>query len=131
MLEVPPWRLHLLRALYLVIAIGLALMIWPLFQAPPAKVSHMAGVVRSMLTAVSLLALLGLRYPLRMLPLLLFELCWKVIWVLAYGVPLWRGGQLTAGTGDTLRDCLAGLALVLLALPWDYLFRRYVRAGGP
>jgi hypothetical protein len=33
----------------------------------------MRGVVASMLTAVSLVAVLGLRYPLAMLPLLFFE----------------------------------------------------------
>lgn len=128
--EIPTWRLHLLRALYLLIAVGLALMIWPLFQAPPARVPHMAGVVRSMLTAVSLLALLGVRHPLRMLPLLFFELAWKIIWVLAYGLPLWRDGQLTTATRDSLHDCLPALVLIPLALPWNYIFRHYVRAGG-
>lgn len=129
--EVPAWRLYLLRGVYLLIAVGLALMIWPLLLAPPAGVSHMAGVVRSVLTAVSLLALLGLRYPLRMLPLLFFESAWKLVWVVAYGLPLWRAGRLTAATGETLRDCLAGLVIVLVALPWDHVVRRYVRAGGP
>jgi hypothetical protein len=39
----------------------------------------MRGVVRSVLAAVSLLAVLGIRYPLKMLPLLFFELVWKTI----------------------------------------------------
>lgn len=128
--EVSTLRLYLLRALYLLIAVGLALTIWPLFLAPAKNASHLAGVVRSVLAAVSLLALLGLRYPLKMLPLLFFEIVWKLIWVLAFGLPLWRGGRLTPATGDTLRDCLVGLVLVCLALPWGYVIRHYVGAGG-
>jgi hypothetical protein len=39
------------------------------------------------LAAISLLALLGIRYPLKMLPLLFFEFLWKAVWVLGWGLP--------------------------------------------
>jgi hypothetical protein len=38
----------------------------------------MDGVVTCLLPAMSLLAFLGLRYPVRMLPIL-FEVAWKVL----------------------------------------------------
>jgi len=34
-------------------------------------------------------AALGIRYPLQMLPLLLFELVWEVDMVIAFALPLW------------------------------------------
>jgi hypothetical protein len=34
-----------------------------------------------LLTAMSLQAFLGLRYPVGMLPILLFEVTWKLIWI--------------------------------------------------
>ena len=73
------FRLYLLRATYLFIVVGLGFLIWPSLLNPPEHTEHMRGVVRSLLAGVSLLALLGLRYPLQMLPLLLFELVWKSI----------------------------------------------------
>jgi hypothetical protein len=124
-------RLYLLRATYLLIAAGLAVQIWPLIlrsaSVPPA---HMQGVVRAVLTAVSLLALLGVRYPLQLVPLLLFELLWKTVWVLAIGLPLWRAGRLDAATGETWTTCLFSVALLAIVIPWPYVFRHYVRARG-
>jgi hypothetical protein len=130
MSEVSTFRLWLLRAMYLLIAVGLGITIWPGILAPPDNLSHMASVVRSVLGAVALLALLGLRYPLKMLPLLFFELVWKSTWVLAFGLPLWLEGHLDANTRETLNACLMGVVLVPLVLPWGYVFRHYLKASG-
>lgn len=102
--------------------------IWPLIVGHPAYVEHMRGVVRAFLGALTLLAVLGIRYPAKMLPLLVFELAWKVIWVLAFGVPLRRTGQLDAGTAETMRACLFGVVLVPLVLRSGYPVREYFRA---
>jgi hypothetical protein len=103
---------------------------WPGIFNPPANVTHMATVVGSVLLAVSLLALLGIRYPLKMLPLLFFEFVWKSIWVLMWGFPLWSSHQLDANTLDTLIACLMGVVLVPLVMPWSYIFNQYVKAPG-
>jgi hypothetical protein len=88
-------------------------------------------IVRSMLGAVTLLAaLLGIFHPLKMLPLLFFELAWKTIWVLSFGLPLWSAGRLDAGTAESLRACLLGVVLVPLVLPWGYVWTEYVKAPG-
>ena len=128
--EVSLFRLYLLRAMYLLLVVGLGIMIWPGILSPPPNISHMASVVRSVLGTVCLLALFGLRYPLQMLPLLLFELVWKTIWIVAFGLPLWRSHRLDADTGDTMFNCLFGVVLVALVTPWGYVFRHYFRAPG-
>jgi hypothetical protein len=130
MFEVSTFRLYLLRATYLLLVVGLGLTIWPGILHPPRDLPHMNGVVRSLLGAVSLLAILGFRHPLRMLPLLFFELAWKSIWVLAFGIPLWSADRLDPGTRETLNSCLIGVVLFSLAIPWPYAFARYVRAPG-
>ncbi|HYO92585.1 MAG TPA: hypothetical protein VEQ40_13165 [Pyrinomonadaceae bacterium] len=130
MSEISTFRLYLLRAGYLIIAVGLAIMIWPGIVRPPENLSHMGAVVRSVLGAVSLLAVLGIRYPLKMLPLLFFELLWKSIWVLAFGLRLWSAGKLDEDTRGTLNDCIFGIILVLIVTPWGYVFKHYLKAPG-
>jgi hypothetical protein len=79
---------------------------------------------------VWVLALLGLRYPLQMLPLLMFEFAWKLIWVMAYGLPQWSAGQLTPVTAEDLKNTLVGVVLMPLVIPWGYVWRRYVQQPG-
>jgi hypothetical protein len=125
--EVSTFRLYLLRATYLLIVVGLGFQIWPGILHPPKDLEHMRGVVRSLLAAVSLLAALGLRYPLKMLPLLFFELVWKSTWILAIGLPLWSADRFDADTRETWNACLMGLVLFPLVIPWRYVLATYVK----
>lgn len=61
-----------------------------------------------------------------MLPLLLFELTWKVIWLAAFALPRWLDGTLDEGMRSTAFETSLGLVL-LLVIPWGYVFRNYVR----
>ncbi len=73
-----------MRAIYALI--GLAQggrMVADLLQHAPTD----RGVITSLLAAMCLLALVGVRYPRQMLPMLLFEFAWKTIWLLVYGLP--------------------------------------------
>ena len=84
------FRLYLLRAIYLLIGIGEGSQVAPaLFVHDPAA----RGVIPALLAGMCLLDLLGLKYPRQMLPLLLFELAWKYIWFVAFGLPQWFSGQ--------------------------------------
>jgi hypothetical protein len=130
MSEVSTLRLYLLRGMYLLIAAGLALTIWPSIIAPPDSVANAKTVIRSLLGALALLSVLGLRYPLKMLPLLLFELLWKVIWVVAFALRMWLAGGLDDYASETLFACLMGVVLVPIVMPWGYVFRHYFKDPG-
>jgi hypothetical protein len=128
--EVSLVRLYLLRAMYLLVAVGLGMMIWPLLLGDPDQAEHFRGATWALLGALGLLALLGIRHPLAMLPLLLFELTWKVIWVLLIGLPLREAGGLVGEFRETWTNNLLGVVLLPLVIPWGYVIRRYVRAPG-
>jgi hypothetical protein len=129
MTEVSLFRLYALRAGYLFVAAGLAATVWPLLINHSPQWPLMNSVVCSMLGAVSVLAAFGIRYPLQMLPVLLFEVAWKSIWLIAVALPLWSANQLDSRTWETVRDCLLGAILIPL-IPWRYVIAGYVTAPG-
>ena len=121
-------RLLAMRALYLLMSVGLGFVIWPSLIWPEAIEPNATTVVRALLGALGLLALLGLKYPLQMLPVLLFELLWKVVWVVGVALPAWRLGQLGPYATSTLYECLPALVLFPLAIPWRYVLAKYIQA---
>lgn len=127
--EVSVFRLYLLRAGYLLLVVGLGLTVWPSILNPAKSWELMHGVVVAMLGAMGLLALLGLRYPLQMLPLLFFELTWKTIWLVRVALPLWTTHRLDADTSETAFECLIAV-VYLVVIPWPYVFRTYVLKKG-
>jgi hypothetical protein len=75
------------------------------------------------------LAAVGIRYPLQMLPVLLFEIVWKSIWLIAVALPLWSANQIDARAWETVSDCLFGAILIPL-IPWRYVVSQYVTKPG-
>jgi hypothetical protein len=117
-------QLLLLRGGYLFMGIGLAIVKWPLLGAASSLPLY-EGITLALLTAMSLLALLGLRHPERMLPVLLFEALWKVLWLSLVALPLALGEGLDAATTDVLVNC--SLVVVIIAVvPWRHVWQRYV-----
>lgn len=131
MSEVSPLRLWVMRAMYLLMAVGIGLTIWPLIVSHGDAVPRMTGVAWALLGTIGLLALIGLRHPLQMLPLLLFELSWKAIWLSAFWLPRWQNGTLDAAMRETAFETALG-AILLLVIPWRYVWANYVvRPGEP
>lgn len=121
-------RLHLMRVGYLLMGVGLAVVKWPLLPGANA-LPLFEGVTLCLLTAMSLLAWLGLRHPVKLLPLLLFESGWKVLWLSLVALPRVVSGQLDDATLQTIYNC-SFVVVVLAVTPWGYVWRTYVTGTG-
>jgi hypothetical protein len=127
--EVSLVRLYTLRICYLILAVGLGLYMWPSVIHHTADLAITHGIQLSLLAGLGLTAVLGLRYPVQMLPLLLFELIWKTIYLLAFALPLWSGHQVTAAAAEDIRACLMVVIFIPL-IPWRYVARHYIMQPG-
>lgn len=126
--ELPPYRLNLMRVGYLVMGVGLVIVKWPLLLHA-SSLPLFEGVVTCLLTAMSLLAFLGLRYPVQLLPILLFECIWKLIWLSVVALPAALAGEVDNATGAVIFNC--SLVVIFLAvIPWRYVWQRYAVAQG-
>lgn len=125
--DVPLWRLNLLRAFYLLVTVGLAISFGPSMFLHGDLWAQRKGETAALLSGLAILCVWGLRYPLQMLPLLIFELIWKSVWLLAIAYPLWLNGALTPAVQGTAEACLMGIVLTPLVLPWRHIAQHYFR----
>ncbi|HTZ70804.1 MAG TPA: hypothetical protein VMB71_09165 [Acetobacteraceae bacterium] len=122
-------RLYGLRAIYLFIVVGLGAYLWPGLLDPSKHWGLMQGQANCMLAAFSLMCVLGLRYPVQMLPVLLWEVTWKTLWLGLVPLPQWWAGHVD----DAIKPAIFAIsmvALVYIAVPWRYVFGHYVMAPG-
>ena len=127
-IHLSPRRLNILRIGYLVMGVGLAVFKWPsLVNHEPWDLYQ--GTVECLLIAMSVLALMGLRYPIRMLPILMFEVAWKLLWLGVVALPLWLDGDLDGATREQLMKVL-WVVIVIAVIPWRYVFTQFVTASG-
>ena len=124
--EVPLGRLYLMRAVAL-------LGIWGLFETVETLFVHAAmdrGVHKALIAGLWLMCLFAFRYPLKMVPILLFEMTWKLVWLFAFGLPQWASGVGSPRLGEDLWSIGAFPIVCALVIPWSYVWRHYVIAPG-
>jgi hypothetical protein len=131
MAEVSLLRLYVMRAFYLLVLVGVGWMALPTLVRPGAPLQPLAGVAFSFWGALALLAAVGLRYPLQMVPLLVIQLVYKSLWLLAVALPLWSAGaQFDAEMAGFTKAMAMGMGLDLIVIPWGYVFANYGRRPG-
>jgi hypothetical protein len=121
--EVSLVRLYVLRAVALFFAVdGFFSKLPYLIHPDPAS----RGIIASMLAALWVSAFFTVRYPLRMMPIFLFELIWKTLWLIDYGLPQWLAGTGSPRLGRDLFEIGFFPIPIALIIPWGYVWRRYV-----
>jgi hypothetical protein len=79
-------------------------------------------------TAFATLAGLGIVRPLKMLPILLLEIFYKVLWLIIVAFPLWSKNALIGSSAEATTSAFLWVILPIVAVPWRYVFVNYIYA---
>ena len=126
--HLPPvalWRINAMRILFLLIAFVMGSVVWQQLLFESADWEVMRGLAKSMLAALAILSLIGVRYPLQMLPLMLYEIAWKTVWLLGIALRAWLANKWTPDIESLFTDCV-GIVIAFFIVPWGYVWARYV-----
>lgn len=123
--ELGKFRLYAMRVLFFLTFIGLAPGAWQEIISPAAAWEPFYGVAVSFWAALSLLAVFGILYPVRMIPLLILQLAYKAVWLAGVGFPLWQQGMLVDSARELAFANGIGVVLDILIIPWAYVANNY------
>ncbi|SNT10784.1 hypothetical protein SAMN06295955_111143 [Sphingopyxis indica] len=118
----------MLRAYYALMAAGSLAVFWPHLVSHSPEWGIESGAQYALLGALAPLSMAGLRYPLKMMPLILYEFLWKALWFVFVAAPLYVEGQMTDGVLSNIFACGIAIVLTPIVMPWRYFWHTYIVA---
>ena len=128
---VRPLHLILLRIVYLLMCVMMARTAWSSILGHEGAWEPYRAMAVCVWAAYGTLSVLGLLHPLRMLPLVLFMIFYKSLWLAVVAYPLWRAGTLAGSSAQDLAGVFLAAPVFALFVPWGYVLRRFVAVRAP
>jgi hypothetical protein len=119
-------NIYALRIGYLLVFTTVGFRSWSTILRHPSGWDPLQAAAVSMWAAHSVLSVFGLISPLRWLPLVLFEIAYKIIWLIVVAFPLWSARQLWGSPAENLTWAFLPVIVPVVLVPWGYVFRRYL-----
>src|SRR5580704_3917596 len=123
---VRPIHIYLLRLVYILMFFVLGKETWTQILTHKGPWDPTSAVAWCVWTAFATLAGLGIIRPLKMLPILLLEIFYKVLWLVLVADPLWSEGKLQGSSAEDITSAFLWVMLPIVAVPWGYVFSNYI-----
>jgi hypothetical protein len=123
---VRPINIYLLRLLYVLMFFVLGKETWTHIFTHQGSWDPTSAVAWCVWTAFATLAGLGIIHPLKMLPIILVEIFYKVLWLVLVAYPLWSKGTLTGSSAEGITSGFLWVVLPIVVVPWGYAFVTYI-----
>jgi len=122
---VRPINVYLLRLFYFLMFIGVATEAWQKL-ATETSWDHTKAVAWCVWAAYPTLAVFGLIKPLRWLPIFVFMIFYKTVWLFVVAYPLWRAGTLAGSPAEEMARVFVAAPFLVIIVPWGYFIREFV-----
>ena len=123
---VRPINIYLLRLLFLLVVLFVASDSWSGIFKHHGSWDPVRAAAVCMWAAYSVLSVFGLINPLRWLPVVMFEIFYKLIWLVVVAYPLWSTHRLAGSPAEEMTYAFVWVILPIVAMPWSYAVRTYV-----
>lgn len=123
---VPPINVWLMRTVYILMVVFMGKDSWTHIIEHAGAWEPQDAMVWSVWAAFGAMALIGVFRTVRMVPILLLEIFYKVLWLAIVAYPLWTSGKLAGSPAEGMTQVFVWVALPIVAMPWLYVFKTYL-----
>jgi len=123
---VRPINIYLLRLIYFLMLVFVGSDSWNAIVTHQGPWDPVRAVAFCVWASYSTLSVLGLIHPLRMLPIIIFMIGYKLLWLIVVAYPLWRANALAGSPAEAMTRVFLWIPLPIIAVPWKYVFQNYV-----
>lgn len=118
-------NVYLLRLVFILMFFVLGKDCWTHIFTHKGAWEPTGAIVWCVWTGFAMVAGLGILHPVKMVPLLLLEIFYKVLWLGLVAYPLWSKGTLAGSPAEGTTSVFLWVILPIAAVPWGYVFVTY------
>jgi len=121
-----PVNIYLMRFTYVLMFFVLGKDVWSNIFSHEGGWEAMDAVAWSVWAAFSSLALIGIFRTIKMIPILILEIFYKLTWLAIVALPLWQESKLWGSEMEDMTLAFTWVLLPIVAVPWGYVFNSYI-----
>ncbi len=119
-------NIYLLRLLYALMFVFVTFPAWKVLLNQSHSMNNTEVAAWCMWGSYALISILGVFRPLKMLPIILFEIIYKITWLAVVAYPLWINDELHGSSVEARTNDFLWVILPIIAMPWQYFIRVYI-----
>ncbi len=119
-------NIYLLRLLFILVFLFVTYDSWSHIINHSGPWNNTDAAAWCMWGSYSVLSLIGIFRPLKMLPIVVFEIIYKIVWLILVAYPLWANNALAGSSAEGMTNAFLWVILPIIAMPWRYFFRTYI-----
>jgi hypothetical protein len=128
--DVRPINIYLLRLVFILMFFVLGKTAWTHILTHRGSWEPDDAIAWCVWAAFATLGGLGIFRPLTMLPILLLEIFYKVLWLAIVAYPLWATDKLAGSSAEGTTSGFVWVILPVIAVPWGYVLTKYFYRPG-
>lgn len=123
---VRPVNIYFLRLLYFLMFVFVGLDAWKTIITHQGSWDPTRAVAWCVWAAYATLSFFGLLNPLRWLPIIIFMIFYKTLWIIVVAYPMWSAGTLAGSPAEGMAQVFIAAPFLALIIPWKYVFEKYI-----
>lgn len=123
---VRPINIYVLRLFFALIFFMMGYSAWTHIFSHKGTWEPINAVTWCIWAAYAIISIFGIYNTLKMLPILLFVIFYKTLWLIVVAYPLWKTNTLIGSTAEELANIFIWAIIPALFFPWIYFYKNYI-----
>ncbi|MFM7358229.1 MAG: hypothetical protein ACKO1T_06580 [Sediminibacterium sp.] len=123
---VRPISIYVLRLFYTLMFAVMGYSAWSHIFSHKGSWEPVNAVTWCVWTAYATISFIGIYNTLKMLPIMLFMICYKTLWLMVVAYPLWKTNTLKDSSAEELTFIFIWVFIPAIFFPWKYFYRHYI-----
>jgi len=122
-------NIFVMRLFFILMFVFVGIEAWTVILTHKGSWNPTIAVAWCSWAAYSTLAGFGIFHTLRMLPVMLFMIFYKCLWLIIVAYPLWIAGTLKGSPAEEMAHTFSFIIVPILFVPWKFVYNKYVLPG--